>query len=345
MNNRITSLLGESGSLITKLLKELEAVNGFPSHDIRFYADTHQQVRKKIRQLSLDADDTTGEELYRALLVKYAKDAHIFEKQYSNLDSFDDKASKAAGIISTCASTPQQWALRSSAARKILKDHPPRQLMKIYGYRSADSMLKRENVAKIFLAAKNTESANWHNKLNRSISKLDQTGFELRQLKVVVLPQAELAEIYSESDVVVADEAAAVGLWPTDKNSKAPLLSMVLALSETIENLNHHSENNLNKLGDSVQWWADMSHLLTQLNGDKISLNIHDVAESHLKNHSYSNRVIDRSRYNYWQNLLKRYEKLPKIEAVFDNSALQKVRRLKLKAPEPAYEFEYAEEI
>lgn len=345
MNNRIISLLGETGRSITKVLKELEASNGYPSHDVRFYADTHQQVRKKIMQLSLDADDTTGEELYHALLVRFAKDARLFEKRYGNLDNFNDKASGAAGIISACTSMPQHWALRSSVARKILKDHPPKQMMKIFGYRSVDSMLKRENVAKVFLAAKNTESANWHNILNRTISKLDQTNFELRQLKIIVLPQAELAEIYSDSDIVVADEVAALGLWPTDENSQAPLLSMVLTLNETIDNLTYHSENNLKKFGESIKWWADMSHLLTELNGEKISFNIHDVAENHLHAHSYPARVISRSRYHYWQNLLKHYNNHSKIEAVFDNSALQKVRRLKLKAPEPAYEFEYAEDI
>lgn len=345
MNNRIINLLGETNCSITKVLKELETINGCPSHDVRFYADTHHQVRKKIAQLSLDADDTTGEELYHALLVKFDEDARLFEKRYGNLNDFNARASKAADIILTCTTMPQYWALRNLAARKILKDHPPKQMMKILGYRSVDSMLKRENVAKVFLTAKNTESANWHNILNRTISKLDQTSFELRQLKIVILPQAELTEIYSDSNIVVADELAAVGLWPTDENSKAPLLSMVLTLNETINNLSHQNENNLNRLGDSVRWWADMSHLLTELDGEKVSFNIHDVAESHLRAYSYLNRVIDRSRYHYWQNLLKRYDKHPKIEAVFDNSAFQKVRRLKFKAPEPSYEFEYVEDI
>ncbi len=345
MNKRILNLLGETDKSVEKILKELESRNGYPSHDVRFYADTHQQVRQKLTELGLDANDTTAEELFHALQVKFEKDARIYEEKNGSLNDFDSRAAKASMIIAKNKSLPQQWSLKSSEARRILKSHPPKQMMKMFGYRSVDSMLKRENIARIFLIAKNTESANWHNIIYRSISKLDQAALELRQLKIVTLPSYELSDIESEDSVILADEVAAMGFWPTDENSKAPLISMVLILSEALARLSSQKSNTSEVLDDSVAWWADMEHLLTDINGEKLSLNIHDVAESHLNNHSYSERVFHRSKNHYWQNLIERYENHPQLEAVFDNSALQRIRRLKFNAPEPAYEFEYVDDI
>jgi hypothetical protein len=43
MNKRISRLLGEPEAKVTKLISELEAKNGHPSHDVRMIAENVQK--------------------------------------------------------------------------------------------------------------------------------------------------------------------------------------------------------------------------------------------------------------------------------------------------------------
>ena len=75
MSRVIADIIEHPESVVSKVISSLEAKNGFPSHDVRHYADSHQKSRIKIAELGLDPDDTTPEELYRSLLIKFQADA------------------------------------------------------------------------------------------------------------------------------------------------------------------------------------------------------------------------------------------------------------------------------
>jgi ribosome assembly protein YihI (activator of Der GTPase) len=76
---RIARILGEDEDRVATLVNALEEKNGFPSHDVRYLAENVQKIHSKITDLGLDPDDTTGEELFHALLVKFEKDSNVFD--------------------------------------------------------------------------------------------------------------------------------------------------------------------------------------------------------------------------------------------------------------------------
>src|SRR5437868_15448289 len=101
MSQRIARILDESEHQVTKLISKLEDKNGYPSHDVRLLAENIQKIRNKMTELGLDPEDTTGEELYHALLVKFQQDSNLFDVEHGAITlDFDQKSAKAADLLS-----------------------------------------------------------------------------------------------------------------------------------------------------------------------------------------------------------------------------------------------------
>lgn len=346
MSKRIARLLEESEEKVAKLLQELERVNGLPSHDVRHIAYTHQAIRKKLIDLSLDPDDTTAQELYHALLVRFDDDSRRFDESYGVVSAiFDDKVALAAKLLHHSDRMPRAWALKSSAAKDLLRRMPPKRTMKALNYRSVESLIKRDNLAEVMVAAEVLESGAWHAQFQRAVSKLDQTDLELREIKLVVMPSSKWQNIVDENGVMVCIEEAVMTIWPNPDSHNESLLSIMLAFLEELENFGSHlSLKELFENDDVIGWWADMDHLVADLKEGNVSLNIRDVRESWTALSGYDARQTLRGRREYWQELINKYEKKHGLQEIFDGSAMQKIRRLKINAPQPAYEFEYSEE-
>jgi hypothetical protein len=119
MSKNLSEFLDEPEILVESAIKKLEHLSGFESTDVRLLANVNIKVRDKLKDLGLDPDDTTGPELYHALLAKVTKD-----EQNLNLTS--------AEIIKEIAKVHknyQVYALKLSVAKDLLRNHPPRKLM------------------------------------------------------------------------------------------------------------------------------------------------------------------------------------------------------------------------
>ena len=78
MSKLLSDLLGAAEPMFSLAIKQLEADSGNPSADIRLTAEITGKVYLKTQELGLDPDDTTGRELYHALL-------NLIEKQDEHL--------------------------------------------------------------------------------------------------------------------------------------------------------------------------------------------------------------------------------------------------------------------
>src|SRR6185295_9391110 len=144
MANLLSELLGAKEPLFSMATQQLEAASGRPGADARLIAEIIGKVHMKIKELNLDSNDTTGEELYHALLNKIEKDDIRLVKQIGGHDPEDAPAlmplmkSVWEGI-----KTPKDaWVLKHSVAKEMLKKLPPPNIMANLGYKSVDSMLK-----------------------------------------------------------------------------------------------------------------------------------------------------------------------------------------------------------
>jgi len=193
----LSELLGATEPMFSLALKQLEADSGNPSADIRLTTEIVGKLRVKKQELGLDPDDTTGKELYFALmnLVK-TQDEHLV-KQIGGTDPNDaaslmplmKKAWEAVDTTKSC------WVLKPATAKAMLKKTPPKAIMKHLGYRSIDSMLKRENLGEIYGALRFAEDPKWLNSFNEQYKKLKPSDFETRDIEIIEMPLERWGDI------------------------------------------------------------------------------------------------------------------------------------------------------
>ncbi|MEX1995269.1 MAG: hypothetical protein WD887_00625, partial [Candidatus Saccharimonadales bacterium] len=127
MSKLLAALLDKPEHEVGNLIKKLEQASGYPSEDVRLASDHSRHVKSKLRQLNLDPEDTTPQELYHALLARFEGDSRQIDRAVGV--AYDASLSKrleiALELIRHCADFKEQWFLKRTAAKKLLKLQPP----------------------------------------------------------------------------------------------------------------------------------------------------------------------------------------------------------------------------
>jgi hypothetical protein len=345
MSKAISTLLDQPEPVIKRAVKILEDKNGSPSHDVRQLAQNIQAIRIKIADLGLDANDTTAEELYHALLIKYQNDSQTFDNNYSPiLQTQDQKADNAAKLISRSGSLPEVWSLKPASAKNLLKSLPPKKIMKHLGYRSVDSLLKRQNLAEIHLMLGRFESSTWNRAHSKKISSLDSSNFELGPLKIASPSSAKWGDVSSDTAVGFDANFGVLGILPSSDRMDPPLLSIVILLADALSGFDDGTAGaRLAQISPIVAWWKDMDGLVANLNGQCVSLNIIDAAANHSAANQFADQRLDSGRQSFWQSLVSRYDNL--LTAEEDLKMSFKYRPLVINAPVNQPALEYVEDI
>lgn len=189
MSKLLSQLVGVQEQLFAIMIQQLESASGNPSVDIRMSTEIRAKILSHVRSLGLDPDDTTGEELYGALMgLVELHDRFLVERiGGTNPGDVADLLPRIKKIIDTINIPKSVWALKHSVAKKILKSNPPKNVMKQLGYRSIDSMLKRESIDELFVGVRFLETQSWQEKLISKYSKLQPSDFENREIEVLLL--------------------------------------------------------------------------------------------------------------------------------------------------------------
>lgn len=192
-------------------LSRLEAASGHTSADIRLSAEIARATKLKLKELGLDPHDTTGPELYAALQQRIkADDGRLSVKlreKYGSDGPLHVSVSKALADLPMAKSC---FALKAVVGRKLLVKTPPKQTMKLLGYRSLESMLRREQFLNVFAAAWLIESAHWRKTITDGYKKLSAADFEIRPLSILA-PQSRHWQTLAET-VVARNKHNIVGL-------------------------------------------------------------------------------------------------------------------------------------
>lgn len=199
MSRMISELLCATEPMFGIALKQLEQASGKPGVDVRLTAEIIGQIHQKTADLHLDPKDTTGKELYAALLQRYRKDDAHFAKIIGGKDAEDvqdllPKMKTAAEQVKTPRGC---WVLKKSVAKDFLRKTPPPNIMKRLNYRSVESMLKNENIFEIYGALRFAESPQWLNKFDAQYTTIKPSNFEERDIEIIQMPAdrwADLAE-------------------------------------------------------------------------------------------------------------------------------------------------------
>jgi hypothetical protein len=200
MTRVLSELLGAREPGFRLGLKQLEDAAGQPSADIRLTTEIAHATKDKLREFGLDPNDTTGPELYNALQARLVADTATMHEVLGTGGRPEELMPQVQRLLQSLDIPKKTFALKSSVAKRLLKNHPPKRAMKALGYRSIDSMLKHEAIAQLYAAAWISESAPWHKALLTSYKKLAPVDFEMRDI-AIISPTAKRWEKLSESYV------------------------------------------------------------------------------------------------------------------------------------------------
>jgi len=240
MAHALSQLLDAHEPLFTMEMQDLERISGHASIDVKLIAEISQKFRMKVKELGLDPDDTTANELYHALqgLMKLHNE-YLTKAIGCKLDSDLDSQCKAIKKAIEKLNIPKAcWVMKQSVAKKILKAYPPKKVMKYLGYKSIDSMIKREPIIELYAACRVIETTSWQNNFIKTYKKLTPSDFELREIKITVLKKerwSAAAAPYvkaSRSNITHLKELGAVVILPINveylKGSVISIMSLAI---------------------------------------------------------------------------------------------------------------------
>lgn len=218
----LADLLGIDDPLFTVGLHQLEQASGQPGADVRLYSEIIRKAHQKTRELGLDPSDTTAEELYHALIELIKKHDEFLAKRLGAKDPTDvqDILPRIVTFINKLDTPKSVWVLKPAAAKRMLKLTPPKKVMRQLGYRSVDSMLRRESVGELFVALRFVESQEWLQAFTRKYKHLSPHDFETRDVEFIRLdPQkwGVTAEAYAKKqrhNVTHMKEMGVIALLP-----------------------------------------------------------------------------------------------------------------------------------
>lgn len=223
MSNLLSQLLAADEPLFTISLRELEDASGRTGQDARLISDIVQKVRAATKSLGLDPNDTTGTELYHAVMDRIRMHDEVVVRCLGGNDPADISALKP--LVKQAAENSKQnrkvWVVKRSAAKRLLQNTPPPNLMKHLNYSSVDSMVKRENLTELFGALRFVETPAWQKRFSRSYKSLTPSDFEVRDIEIVILDKerwCDLADNFVRQQrhtVLALKELGAVLMLPT----------------------------------------------------------------------------------------------------------------------------------
>lgn len=193
----LRDLLDAKEPLFSLALKQLETASGQNGTDTRLIGEIYEKANDRIRLLGLDPSDSTGKEVYQALLARIAQDNERLARQIGGIDSevvrhMVPLMVKAAERVKTNRSC---WVLKHSVAKNLLRQIPPQKLMEHLGYRSVDSMLKKEDIDEIYTALRFSEGGEWLNQYNELYKNIKPSDFETRDIRVVIMDHDKYVDL------------------------------------------------------------------------------------------------------------------------------------------------------
>jgi hypothetical protein len=198
---KLAKLLDAKEPLFSQAIKDLEEVTGRKSRDVQLLADITRKAHERMGKLGLDPKDTTARELYKALENRMADDNKRIARDLLKVDEDADIRTLVPPMvkIASRAHMPHGcWALKRSVAKRLLKKMPPKAMMTHLGYRTVDSMLKREPFDEMYTALRFSETPEWLNEYNELFKTVTPSDFEHRDITITIMDHDKWVDLTAE---------------------------------------------------------------------------------------------------------------------------------------------------
>lgn len=197
MSKFLAELLQAKEPLFSAALRQLEEVSGKPSIDVKLQAEIIETFDKKVKELGLDPKDSTGEEIYKAVINKVKADDRHLAKTIGHDDPDQVRGVKTA-VVNAFKDFEMPrgcWVLKDEVAAEMLRQKPPVNIMKRLHYENVDKMLESENLYEVYGALRFAEDEDWLNDFNEQYKTLTKEDFHDRDVEIVLMPRDRWGDI------------------------------------------------------------------------------------------------------------------------------------------------------
>ncbi len=189
MGNVLRDLLNAEEPLFSHSIRQLEQASGQYAADTKLIGDILASAHDRMRQLRLDPADSTGREIYQALMNRVAVDNVRLAKligatEPENVAHMVPLMVEAANKVSF----PRKvFVIKHDSVKKLLAQMPPNNLIKTLGYATLDDMLASEPFDEVYPALRFSEGPEWLLAYNELFKTVTASDYEERDMKIVVM--------------------------------------------------------------------------------------------------------------------------------------------------------------
>lgn len=220
----LRDLLDANEPLFSKTIERLEKTSGESGRDGRLIAEIASKVRAATTDLKLDPTDTSLAELYEALMVRVEHDNRRLASDIGGRDPDDtaDMVPRILKAVTTLHVPKKVWVLKHDVAKRLMRQLPPRRLMKEFKYDTVDLLLQNEPIEELYIAIRFSEPDNWMQEHIARFDTLTPDDFEMRDIAFLALNEKRYVTLATPyvfeklHNVTHSKELGVVGVLPTD---------------------------------------------------------------------------------------------------------------------------------
>lgn len=199
----LRDLLDAEEPLFSLSLRQLEQASHHAGVDVALVGEIAATMSRRLRDIQLDPNDTSGPELYNALINKIAADNQRVATKIGgkNPDNVTEMVPLMVKAVRTMDIPRDCWVLKREVARQLLQKMPPVKLIEHLGYQSVDAMLASENIDEVYTALRFSEGSEWLEQYNQLFADVTPDDFEQREISIVIMDHdkyVDLAEHFVE---------------------------------------------------------------------------------------------------------------------------------------------------
>lgn len=219
--NILAELLKAKEPLFEHALIQLEKRTGQTGVDAALIGDIYAKAADAACNLGLDLD-ATGPQLYHALIQRVAADNQRLTKILGAKSAYDlDELSPLiVKKIQSLNLNKRGFGLKIHVADSMMRQLPPKAMMKRLGYPSVETLLAGEDIYELFIALRFSESEEWLNEFNKLYLNLKKEDFETRDIRLIQLDSTKWGDAAvgfikkKFHNVTHSKEMAVIGLLP-----------------------------------------------------------------------------------------------------------------------------------
>ncbi len=197
MTKFLQELLDAEEPLFTISLHDLEKTSGRNSVDVKLMSDILASSFEAMRLLGLDHNNTTGKEFYRALLARIEADNMRVAKLVGGKDP-DDIRVMVPKLVATANKVKfnrKVFVLKHEKAKELLRQMPPKNLMKHLGYKKIDDLFRNEPFGELYTALRFSEGPDWLNRYDELFKTVQAKDYEERDLEIIVMNHEKYVDL------------------------------------------------------------------------------------------------------------------------------------------------------